>query len=60
MSEIKYVKKSDYYYPEIDFGIEENVELRKYSRLRYKYLKENKRYFFSRWLLEGELMKLCY
>ncbi len=28
MSEIKYVKKSDYYYPEIDFEIEENVELR--------------------------------
>jgi len=57
MSEIKYVKKGDYYYPEIDFGIEENVELKKYVRLRYKYLKENKTYLFSRLLLEGELMK---
>lgn len=57
MSEIKYVRKGDYYYPEIDFGIDENVEFRKYGRLRYKYLKENKPYLFSRLLLEGELMK---
>ena len=57
MSEIKYVRKGDHYYPEIDFGIEENVELRKFGRLRYKYLKENKPYLFSRLLLEGELMK---
>ncbi len=57
MSEIKYVKKGDYYYPEIDFGIEENVQLKKYGRLRYKYLKENKPYLFSRLLLEGESMK---
>ncbi len=28
MSEIKYIKKSDYYCPKINFGIEENVELR--------------------------------
>lgn len=60
MSEIKYVKKGDYYYPEIDFGIEENVELRKFGRLRYKYLKENKPYWFSVLLWEGELMKPCY
>lgn len=57
MSEIKYVKKGDYYYPEIDFGIEENVQLRKYGRLRYKYLKENKPNLFSMLLSEGELMK---
>ncbi|WP_432401922.1 TnpV protein [Wukongibacter sp. M2B1] len=57
MSEIKYVKKGDYYYPEIDFGIKENVELRKFGRLRYKYLKDNKTYLFSRLRLEGELMK---
>lgn len=57
MSEIKYVKKGDYYYPEIDFGIAENVEFRKYGRLRYKYLKENKPYLFSMLLSEGELMK---
>lgn len=58
MSEIKYVKKGDYYYPEIDFGVNENVEFRKYGRLRYKYLKENRPHLFSRLLLEGELMKL--
>ncbi|WP_432402181.1 TnpV protein [Wukongibacter sp. M2B1] len=57
MSDIKYVKKGDYYYPEIDFGIEENVELRKFGRLGYKYLKENKTYLFSWLFLEGELMK---
>ena len=57
MSEIKYVKKGDYYYPDIDFGVDENVELRKFGRLRYKYFKENKPYLFSRLLLEGELMK---
>ena len=57
MSEIKYVRKGDYYYPEIDFGIDENVELKKYGRLRYKYLKENKPHLFFMLLSEGELMK---
>lgn len=57
MSDIKYVKKGDYYYPEIDFGVDERVKLKKFGRLRYKYLKENKPHLFSRLLLEGELMK---
>ena len=57
MNEIKYVKKGDYYYPEIDFGVDESVELKKFGRLRYKYLNENKPHLFSRLLLEGELMK---
>ena len=57
MSEIKYVKKGDYYYPDIDFGVDENVELRKFGKLRYKYLKENKPNLFTMLLSEGELMR---
>ena len=55
MSEITYTKVGDYLYPNIVLNQPENVEIGKYGRMRWRYLKEHRRVLFTNLLLTNKL-----
>ncbi len=54
--EFKYVKKGDYYIPNIELSVEnKNVNLGKYGRAREKYLRENKPSYFQHLVMTEQI-----
>lgn len=55
MSDIKYTKIGDYYFPNIKTPAENNYQLGKYARMKLAYLKEHEKAQYQQLLLEGQL-----
>ena len=55
---IEYVRKGDYYIPNIVLAPEStNYQIRRYGKLKLKYLKENKKPQYTILFMNGELNK---
>ena len=52
---IEYIRKGDYYIPNLVMPPRKNIKIGKYGRMRAKYLKENKKAEYSIMLIESTL-----
>ena len=53
---IEYVRKGDYYIPNLVLSKQKKIQLNKYGRMRLKYLKEYKKAQYSIMLMENTLI----
>ena len=54
---IEYIKRGDYYMPNLILKPEEKIELNKYGRMRLKFLKEKRKAEYTIMFMDGTLNK---
>ena len=54
---IEYIKRDDYYMPNLILKSEEKIELNKYGRMRLKFLKEKRKAEYAIMFMDGTLNK---